>query len=103
MAIKEKTIKTMEKNQAAAIKYHIIYDLNRGTFSLKVPFCLLYYAVIKKNKGFMPYKVGKKTKTKGWPILKHEHGKWRVIAHSHSKANAQASIRARHMSAHRKP
>lgn len=50
----------------------------------------------------MPYKVGKKTKTKGWPILKHERGKWRVIAHSDSKANAQASIRARHMGAHRK-
>lgn len=50
----------------------------------------------------MPYKVGKKTKTKGWPILKHEKGKWIVIAHSMSKANAQASIRARHMAAGRK-
>lgn len=49
----------------------------------------------------MPYKVGKKTKTKGWPILKHERGKWRVIAHSATKSNAQASIRARHMGAHR--
>jgi hypothetical protein len=50
----------------------------------------------------MPYKVGKKTKTKGFPILKHEHGKWQVIAHSDSKKKAQASIRARHMGAHKK-
>jgi len=50
----------------------------------------------------MPYKVGKKTKTKGWPILKHENGTWQVIAHSDSKEKAQASIRARHMGAHRK-
>jgi hypothetical protein len=50
----------------------------------------------------MPYKVGKKTKTKGWPILKHEHGKWKVIAHSDSKEKAEASIRARHMGAHDK-
>jgi hypothetical protein len=50
----------------------------------------------------MPYKVGKKTKTKGWPILKFERNKWKVIAHSHSKAKAQASIRAREMGAHRK-
>jgi hypothetical protein len=50
----------------------------------------------------MPYKVGKKTKTKGWPILKHENGKWQVIAHSDSKEKAEASIRARHAGAHRK-
>jgi len=50
----------------------------------------------------MPYKVGKKTKTKGWPILKHERGKWKVIAHSDSKEKAEASIRARHMGAHQK-
>lgn len=49
----------------------------------------------------MPYKVGKKTKTKGWPILKNEHGKWKVIAHSSTREKAQASIRARHMGAHR--
>lgn len=48
----------------------------------------------------MPYKVGKKTKTKGWPILKHESGKWIVIAHSESKSKAQASIRARYMAEH---
>ena len=48
----------------------------------------------------MPYKVGKKTKTKGWPILKNERGKWTVIAHSSTKQKAQASIRARHMGAH---
>ena len=47
----------------------------------------------------MPYKVGKKTKTKGWPILKHEHGKWKVIAHSSTQSKAQASIRARYMAA----
>lgn len=45
---------------------------------------------------FMPYKVGRKTKTKGWPILKHERGKWTVIAHSSTRSKAQASIRARH-------
>jgi len=55
------------------------------------------------NKGvLMPYKVGKKTKTKGWPILKHERGKWKVIAHSDSKSKAQASIRARHAGMHNK-
>jgi hypothetical protein len=47
----------------------------------------------------MPYKVGKKTKTKGWPILEKENGKWKVIAHSNSKEKAEASIRARHMAA----
>lgn len=50
----------------------------------------------------MPYKVGKKTKTKGWPILKNENGKWIVIAHSSTQAKAQASIRARHMFSHQK-
>ncbi|HZW60692.1 MAG TPA: hypothetical protein VFF04_00540 [Candidatus Babeliales bacterium] len=50
----------------------------------------------------MPYKVGRKTKTKGYPILKHERGKWKVIAHSESRAKAEASIRARHMGAHKK-
>ncbi len=48
----------------------------------------------------MPYKVGKKTKTKGWTILKNENGKWKVIAHSDSKEKAQASIRARYMAEH---
>jgi hypothetical protein len=48
------------------------------------------------KRGFnMPYKVGKKTKTKGWQILKHEGGKWKVIAHSDSREKAEASIRAR--------
>jgi hypothetical protein len=55
-----------------------------------------------KKEHSMPYKVGKKTKTKGWPILKFERGKWSVIAHSDSKEKAEASIRARHMGAHRK-
>ena len=50
----------------------------------------------------MPYKVGKKTKTKGWPILKFEDGGWTVIAHSETKENALASIRARHAAAGRK-
>jgi hypothetical protein len=50
----------------------------------------------------MPYKVGKKTKTKGWPILKFENGRWNVIAHSASRANAEASIRARHAAAGRR-
>lgn len=50
----------------------------------------------------MPYKIGKKTKTKGWPILKNEKGKWKVIAHSHSKQKAAASIRARHAGMKRK-
>jgi hypothetical protein len=55
-----------------------------------------------KKENTMPYKVGKKTKTKGWPILKFERGKWQVIAHSDSRSKAEASIRARHMGAHRK-
>lgn len=50
----------------------------------------------------MPYKVGKKTKKKGWPILKHEKGKWKVIAHSETKEKAEASIRARLMFSHLK-
>lgn len=50
----------------------------------------------------MPYKVGKKTKTKGWPILEHKNGKWIVIAHSDSKEKAESSIRARYMGEHKK-
>jgi len=57
-------------------------------------------AIIKR--GHMPYKVGKKTKTKGYPILKNENGRWTVIAHSSTREKAEASIRARHMGAHRK-
>ena len=49
----------------------------------------------------MPYKVGRKTKTKGWTIMKHEKGKWKVIAHSKSKSKAEASIRARQAFRHR--
>lgn len=49
----------------------------------------------------MPYKVGKKN-SKGWPILKHENGKWSVIAHSDTKEKAEASIRARYMGEHKK-
>lgn len=49
----------------------------------------------------MPYKVGKETKTKGWPILKYENGRWQVIAHSDTKEKAEASIRARHANAHK--
>lgn len=48
----------------------------------------------------MPYKIGRKTKTKGWPILKNENGRWKVIAHSDSYTKAEASIRARHAGAH---
>jgi hypothetical protein len=48
----------------------------------------------------MPYKIGKKTKTKGWPILKNDNGSWKVIAHSDSRTKAQASIRARHAGKH---
>lgn len=47
----------------------------------------------------MPYKVGKKTKTKGWPILKFENGKWQVIAHSMTRKKAEGSIIARRMHA----
>ncbi len=47
----------------------------------------------------MPYKVGKKTKTKGWQILKHERGKWIVIAHSKTRKKAEGSIIARRMHA----
>lgn len=48
----------------------------------------------------MPYKVGKKTKTKGWPILKNENGSWKVIAHSQTRTNACSSIRAREAGKH---
>jgi hypothetical protein len=48
----------------------------------------------------MPYKVGKKTKTLGWPIMKNENGIWKVIAHSKSREKAQASIRAREAGKH---
>jgi hypothetical protein len=48
----------------------------------------------------MPYKVGSKTKTKGWPILKNENGKWKVIAHSSTRTKAQSSIRAREAGKH---
>jgi hypothetical protein len=48
----------------------------------------------------MPYKIGIKTKTKGWQILKNERGKWKVIAHSKSRSKAQASIKARHAGTH---
>ena len=48
----------------------------------------------------MPYKIGEKTKTRGWPILKNENGKWKVIAHSVSRKKAEASIRARHAGSH---
>ena len=48
----------------------------------------------------MPYKIGKKTQTKGWPILKNENRKWKVIAHSSTKQKAAASIRARHAGRH---
>lgn len=50
----------------------------------------------------MPYKVGKKTKTKGWPILKNSKGKWSVIAHSNTRSKAEGSIRARLMGSHMK-
>ena len=48
----------------------------------------------------MPYTVGKKTKSKGWPILKNERGKWKVIAHSDSRKKAESSIRARQAGKH---
>lgn len=48
----------------------------------------------------MPYKIGKHTKTKGWPILKNEQGNWKVIAHSDTRKKAAASIRARHAGKH---
>jgi hypothetical protein len=55
----------------------------------------------------MPYKIGKKTKTKGWPILRFNPsagsgGKWEVVGHSVTRELAKASIRARGMAAARK-
>jgi hypothetical protein len=50
----------------------------------------------------MPYKVGKKTKTKGWPILRFKNGKWEVVGHSATRELAESSIRARGMAAGRK-
>ena len=63
-------------------------------------FVSYFYENYKTEGKIMPYKVGKKTKTKGWPILKHEKGKWTVIAHSETKEKAQASIRARYAGEH---
>lgn len=48
----------------------------------------------------MPYKVGKKTKTKGWTIMENKRGAWTVIAHSATRQKAQASIRAREAGKH---
>lgn len=47
----------------------------------------------------MPYKIGKKN-SKGWQIMKNEHGRWHVIAHSNTRTKAQASIRAREAGKH---
>jgi hypothetical protein len=55
--------------------------------------------LLKNKENVMPYKVGKQTKTKGWPILEYKNGKWQVIAHSDTREKAEASIRARHMAA----
>jgi len=48
----------------------------------------------------MPYKIGRKTKTKGWTIMKNERGKWKVIGHSTTREKAQSSIRARRAGKH---
>ena len=48
----------------------------------------------------MPYKIGRKTKTKGYPILENENGTWTVIAHSSTREKAASSIRARHAGKH---
>lgn len=48
----------------------------------------------------MPYKIGKKTKTKGWQILEKTQGSWKVIAHSMSRRKARSSIRAREAGKH---
>ena len=45
----------------------------------------------------MPYKIGKKTKTKGWPILRFKNGRWQVVGHSMTRKKAQGSIIARRM------
>jgi len=49
----------------------------------------------------MPWKLGSK-KAKGWPILKNENGRWKVVGYSNSKAKAEASIRARYASENKK-
>jgi hypothetical protein len=44
----------------------------------------------------MPWRVGSKKTSKGWPILKkRESGGWKTVGHSSSKEQARASIRAR--------
>jgi hypothetical protein len=53
-----------------------------------------------KERIIVPYKVGTKKTKKGWPILKNEHGHWKVVAHSNTKEKAKASIRARYMHEH---
>lgn len=43
----------------------------------------------------MTYKVGRKTKTKGWPILRGHKGSYKVIAHSQTLQKARKGIQAR--------
>jgi len=43
----------------------------------------------------MPYKIGKKTKTKGYPIMRFKDGKWQVVGHSKTKKLAKTSIEIR--------
>jgi len=48
----------------------------------------------------MPYKIGKKTKTKGWTIMENKRGSWLVIGHSNTRKKAQSSIKAREAGKH---
>lgn len=43
----------------------------------------------------MTYRVGRKTKTKGWPILRVSKGNTKVIAHSKTFQKARKGIAAR--------
>ena len=43
----------------------------------------------------MTYRVGRKTKTKGWPILRVSNGASKVIAHSKTFQKARKGIQAR--------
>jgi len=49
----------------------------------------------------MPWKVKKKPvegSSKDWAILKEENGHWKIVGRSTSKAQAEASVRARYAS-----
>lgn len=48
----------------------------------------------------MSYKVGKKTKTRGWQILKSTKGRWTVVTYSDTRTRAKSCVKARETGKH---